>query len=223
MQVLYFDNHIVVVKKAAGIPSQAVDGASVEQEARVWAKKQFLKKGEVFLYVAHRLDKPVSGIVLLAKTSKALERLQKAFRERRMQKTYIALVEGVLPEDQGVLENYLAQEEFRTSISSAENPQAKLSRLSYKVLEKMPNSSLVEIDLHTGRYHQIRAQFSHLGHPVVGDVKYGARHIANHPSHIALHHQKMEFFHPVTLEKMIFETPPPREWKEWAQDLSLFF
>ena len=104
-----------------------------------------------------------------------------------------------------------------------ENPQGKLSRLSYKVLEKMPNSSLVEIDLHTGRYHQIRAQFSHLGHPVVGDVKYGARHIANHPSHIALHHQKMEFFHPVTLEKMIFETPPPREWKEWAQDLSLFF
>lgn len=223
MEVLYFDNHIIVVRKAPGIPTQAIDGASVEREARVWAKKQFDKKGDVFLYVAHRLDKPVSGIVLLAKTSKALERLQKAFRERRMQKTYVALVEGSLQEDHGVLEDYLAQAEFRTSISSAENPQAKLCRLSYKVLERLPYSSLVEIDLHTGRYHQIRAQFSHLGHPIVGDVKYGARHIANRPGQIALHHQRMEFFHPVTQAKMFFESSPPREWKEWAQELSLFF
>ncbi len=223
MQVLYFDNHIVVVRKAAGIPTQAEDGVSLEQEARQWAKVQFAKNGKVFLYVAHRLDKPVSGIVLLAKTSKALERLQKAFRERRMQKTYVALVEGEILKEQGTLENYLTQEEFRTRISSKEDSQAKLSSLSYKVLERMPFASIVEIDLHTGRYHQIRAQFSHLGHPIVGDVKYGAKHIANHPGHIALHHQKMEFSHPVTQEKMIFETPPPRDWKEWAQDLSVFY
>lgn len=223
MQVLYFDNHIVVVRKAAGIPTQAEDGVSLEQEVRRWAKIQFEKKGEVFLYVAHRLDKPVSGIVLLAKTSKALERLQKAFRERRMQKTYVALVEGKILDEQATLENYLTQAEFRTRISSKEDSQAKLCSLSYKVLERMPFASVVEIDLHTGRYHQIRAQFSHLGHPIVGDVKYGAKHIANRPSHIALHHQKMEFFHPVTQEKMIFETPPPRDWKEWAQDLSVFY
>jgi 23S rRNA pseudouridine1911/1915/1917 synthase len=223
VQVLYFDNHIVVVKKASGIPTQAVDGVSLEQEARVWAKKQFEKKGEVFLYVAHRLDKPVSGIVLLAKTSKALERLQKAFRERSMQKTYVALLEGALEKEQGVLENYLAQQEFRTMITSQEDPKGKLCRLSYKVLERMPFSSLVEIDLHTGRYHQIRAQFSHLGHPVVGDVKYGAKHISNRPSQIALHHQKIEFSHPVTQKNMLFEVPPPRDWKDWIEDLSLFF
>jgi 23S rRNA pseudouridine1911/1915/1917 synthase len=223
MEVLYFDNHIVVVKKAPGIPTQAVDGASLEQEARAWAKKQFAKKGEVFLYVAHRLDKPVSGIVLLAKTSKALERMQKAFRERRTQKTYVALLEGVLEKDEGLLEDFLVQGEFRTYISSEDNPQAKRCRLAYKVLEKMPFSTLVEIDLQTGRYHQIRAQFSHLGHPVVGDVKYGAKHIANRPSHIALHHQKMAFVHPVTQEQMFFESPPPRDWKDWAQELALFF
>ncbi len=223
MDVAYFDNHIVVVKKPAGIPTQSMEENSVEKEARAWAKKQFDKKGEVFLYALHRLDKPVSGIVLLAKTSKALERLHESFRQKQMKKTYIALVEGVIEEDCGVLENYLTQLEFRSSVSTEEDPKAKLCRLSFKVLERTPFSSLLEIDLETGRYHQIRCQLSHLGHPVVGDLKYGAKYISSRQGHIALHHQKMQFPHPITKEVLEFEVLPSRDWQDWVQELALFF
>ncbi len=223
MQVLYFDNHIVVVKKAAGIPTQSMEGNSLENEARAWAKKQFNKQGDVFLHALHRLDKPVSGIVLLAKTSKALERLHESFRNKKMKKTYIALVEGVIPEDSGVLENYLMQGEFRSFPSTECDPKSKFCRLTYKVLERTPFSSLLEIDLETGRYHQIRSQFSLFGHPVVGDLKYGARYVSSRQGHIALHHQRMELPHPITKETLKFEVSPSRDWQEWVQDLSLFF
>lgn len=220
LDILYADNHVVVVKKPSGIPTQSEDGPSVEKEARLWAKQYFSKPGEVFLYAVHRLDKPVSGILLLAKTSKALERLHRFFREKRMKKTYRALVEGVLMQEEGVLEDYLRQEEFRAVLSSSADPKAKLCRLSYKVLERCPFATLVEIDLDTGRYHQIRAQFSHLGHPIVGDLKYGASYMGN--QRIALHHQKMEFPHPITKELLLFEAAPPRSWNEWIEELALF-
>ncbi len=222
MQILYFDNHIVVVKKNAGIPTQSTEGNSVEFEARTWAKKQFNKKGDVFLHALHRLDKPVSGIVLLAKTSKALERLHESFRNKRMKKTYVALVEGVIQEEAGALENYLTQGEFRALESSEKEPKAKLCRLTYKVLEKKPFSTLLEIDLETGRYHQIRCQLSLFGHPVVGDLKYGAKYVSSRLGHIALHHQQMEFPHPVTKETLKFEVEPTRDWQEWVEDLSSF-
>lgn len=222
MQIVYFDNHIVVVRKPAGIPTQSEEETSVEIEARIWAKKQFNKNGEVFLYALHRLDKPVSGIVLLAKTSKALERLHKSFREKQMKKTYVALVEGVIKENSGVLEHYLAQGEFRSLASVESDPNAKFCRLSYTVIERTSFSSLVEIDLETGRYHQIRCQFSQLGHPVVGDLKYGAKYISGRKNHIALHHQKMQFPHPVTKEILSFEVPPLKEWEEWIHQLAQF-
>lgn len=223
MDILYFDNHIVVVKKPAGIPTQSTEENSAELEARAWAKEHFKKSGEVFLYALHRLDKPVSGVLLLAKTSKALERLHEAFRQKLMKKTYVALVEGRVPEESGVLENYLSQIEFRSLISHENDPSAKFCRLSYKVLKRTPYSTLLEIDLETGRYHQIRCQLSHLGHPIVGDLKYGAKYMARKRPHIALHHQKMEFPHPVTKERLSFETPPSRSWEEWERELSLFF
>ena len=223
MEIVYFDNHIVVVKKPAGIPTQSTEENSVELEARAWAKKQFDKKGDVFLYALHRLDKPVSGIVLLAKTSKALERLHESFRQKKMKKTYIALVEGSVGADSGSLENYLTQMEFRSCVSNETDPKAKLCRLSYKVLERTPFSTLLEIDLETGRYHQIRCQLSHLGHPVVGDLKYGAKYISGKKGHIALHHQKMELPHPITKEMLTFEVPPSKDWKQWQQELALFF
>jgi 23S rRNA pseudouridine1911/1915/1917 synthase len=222
VHVLYFDNHIIVVKKAAGIPTQSEDGNSVELEARSWAKKQFNKKGDVFLHALHRLDKPVSGIVLLAKTSKALERLHASFRNKQMKKTYVALVEGVIQKETGALENHLTQGEFCALESSENEPKAKLCRLTYKVLERTPFSTLLEIDLETGRYHQIRCQFSLFGHPIVGDLKYGAKYVSSRQGHIALHHQQMEFPHPVTKETLKFEVGPTRDWQEWVQDLSLF-
>ena len=222
MEILYSDNHLVVVNKPAGIPTQAEEGDSVERQARAWAKEHFSKAGDVFLYALHRLDKPVSGILLLAKTSKALERLHESFRQRQMKKTYIALVEGSVKEDSGSLENYLVQGEFRSLISTAQDPKAKFCRLSYKVLEKDSFYSLLEIGLETGRYHQIRSQFSLIGHPIVGDLKYGAKFIAGRPSWIALHHQRMEVPHPITKKTLFFEATPPRDWKEWIRELAVF-
>lgn len=222
MEVLYFDNHMVVVNKPAGIPTQSEEGDSVEKQARVWAKEKFAKTGDVFLYALHRLDKPVSGVLLLAKTSKALERLHESFRLRHMKKTYIALVEGCVKQGQGLLENYLVQGEFRSLITTDKDPKGKLCRLSYKVLEMDSFYSLLEIDLETGRYHQIRSQLSHLGHPIVGDLKYGAKFIAGRPGHIALHHQRMEVPHPTTKKMLVFEANPPRNWTEWIRELAVF-
>ena len=213
---------MVVVSKPAGVPTQSEEGDSAEKQARAWAKEQFAKAGDVFLYALHRLDKPVSGVLLLAKTSKALERLHESFRLRQMRKTYVALVEGCIKEDLGTLENYLVQGEFRSLVTTEKDPKAKFCRLSYKVLEKDSFYSLLEIDLETGRYHQIRSQLSHLGHPIVGDLKYGAKFIAGRQSHIALHHQRMEVPHPVTKKTLFFESKPSKEWKEWIRELAMF-
>ncbi len=223
MDIVYFDNHIVVVHKTAGIPTQSEEETSVEKEARIWAKDHFGKKGDVFLHALHRIDKPVSGLVLLAKTSKALERLHASFRAKQMRKTYFALVEGSLREDFGVMEDFLVQEEYKARVATSSSSKAKACRLSYKVIRKTPYSSLVEIDLETGRYHQIRCQFANKGHPIVGDSKYGAKCILRREARIALHHQKMEFPHPVTKELLRFEVLPSRSWDEWEKDLDLFF
>lgn len=204
MKIIYFDNHIVVVSKPCGIPTQSETEESVESKARLWGKQTFQKSGEMFLHALHRLDKPVSGIVLLAKTSKALERLHASFRRSEMKKTYIALVEGSLIEKRGVWEDYLIQEEYRASVSSKEVLGSKFCRLSYQVVMEYVGYSLVEIILDTGRYHQIRVQFSSRGHPIVGDLKYGGRFLSNRKE-IALHHQRFEMPHPITKERLVFE------------------
>jgi 23S rRNA pseudouridine1911/1915/1917 synthase len=222
MDVLYFDNHLVVVNKPGGVSTQAEEGDSVEKRARLWAKQTFQKTGDVFLYAVHRLDKPVSGILLLAKTSKALIRLHESFRERKMKKTYVALVEGRLEADEGVFEDYLKQTEFRTEVSFQKDPKAKQCRLVYKVLQRDSFYSLVEIDLQTGRYHQIRCQFAARGHPIVGDRKYGAKFLARQQGTIALHHQKMQMIHPTTKELLTFKAPLPKNWQEWTLELAAF-
>ncbi len=211
IEVLYSDNHIIVVNKSAGIATQSEEGESVEAHVKLWAKEHYEKKGAVFVHAAHRLDKPVSGIVVLAKTSKALSRLQESFRSKDVQKTYIAWVEGVLKEESALLEDYLLHEEFRSSICSSINPKGKKASLSYKVKKATARASLVEIDLHTGRYHQIRLQFSHRGHPIVNDLKYGGSQVAGVES-IALQHAKVTFPHPISKEKLVFEAPFPSKW-----------
>jgi len=215
MQILFADNHIIVAEKSAGISTEGEEGC-LEDLVKAWAKEHYEKKGAVFLKAVHRLDKPASGIVVFAKTSKALSRLHTAFRERLIFKKYLALIEGILPKDEGVLEDFLLREEYRSS-TSAEG-EGKKASLSYKVLARHKDTTLVEVDLHTGRYHQIRVQFSLRGHPIVGDHKYGAKTVLQGKK-IALHHQRIEFFHPVSQERCVFTSEPKEELLQFAPHL----
>ena len=218
MDVLYFDNHIIVVNKPSGIPTESDTQVSLETEVKLWAKKQYDKSGDIFLRPAHRLDKCVSGIVVFAKTSKALARLHESFRGRQMQKTYTAVIQGALKEDLGSLEDYLVHEEFFASVSTKENPKAKHAKLSYVVRKKSKTASLVEVDLHTGRYHQIRVQFGSRKHPVINDIRYGAKQVGD--DHVAaLHHSKLVLVHPVSKEVMTFKAPLPSYWQKVFCDL----
>jgi len=205
MEVIYLDNHLLAVNKKAGIATQAHDASneSLEEVAKKWIKEKYRKPGKVFLEPIHRIDRPVSGLVLFARTSKALSRLQEAMREKQIHKTYYALVDGKLPSEEGTLEHYLVHDEFRARVVSSTEKDAKLARLHFKVLD---TPSLVEIVLETGRYHQIRAQFAAIGCPIVGDRKYGSK-TAWKKDEIALHHVRLEFPHPVNKENLILKSP----------------
>lgn len=206
--VIYEDNHIIVVNKPAGLLTQPAEAVQDSLELRVKAmlKEKYQKPGNVFLGVVHRLDKPASGIVILAKTSKALSRLNEAIKSKLFKKTYHALVEGIPYSLEGTLEHYLFHDDYQAIICSHKRANAKKAILHYKVLTKSFEKSLVEIDLETGRYHQIRAQFSEIGHPIIGDTKYGSRHYFQGGA-IALHHFRLQIQHPVTKEEMTFEAP----------------
>ncbi len=198
MDVLFVDNHLLAVRKPAGIATQP----EFEEMAKQWIEKTYKKPGRAFLEPVHRLDKPVSGIVLFARTSKALSRLHAMMRERKIAKTYRAEVEGVVSKSEDTLEHYLVHDEFHARVSTAADAQAKKAVLSYQVLKTAKHTSVLEITLHTGRYHQIRAQLSAIGHPIVGDDKYGSR--SRGPA-LALEHVKMEFIHPVTLKVLTID------------------
>jgi len=194
MEVLYEDNHLFIVFKPSGLltqPSGQVQ-ESLEARAKAFIKERDRKPGGVFLEAVHRLDKPVSGIVVFAKTSKALSRLNAAQREKKFRKIYRAEVEGHLEPLEGTFEHFLVHDRHKAKVS----PGGKLSRLQYRVVEKRQNTSVVEVELQTGRYHQIRVQFAHAGHPIVGDVKYGSR-LARNSAGIALSHTEVEFPHPI--------------------------
>lgn len=199
MQILYEDNHILVVSKPAGLCTQP-DLAIL---AKAYLKKKYQKKGNVFLEPIHRLDRVVSGLVLFARTSKALSRLQQAMRQRQIQKTYFAWVEGVLPQSEGFLEHDLIHDDYKARIVTTPHPKAKKARLFYRVLEQKNSKTHLEIDLLTGRYHQIRAQFSAIDCPIVGDTKYGSK-IPQKDGHILLCHIKLSFMHPTNGQKKIF-------------------
>ena len=193
MDILFVDNHLLAAVKPAGIATQPV----FEEMARTWVEVTYKKPGKAFLEPIHRLDKPVSGIVLFARTSKALSRLHAMMRERKIVKTYRAEVEGVVRKDEDSLEHYLVHDDFHARVSTAGDPEAKKAVLSYRIVEKRKHSTVLEITLHTGRYHQIRAQLAAIGHPIVGDEKYGSRRGAEV---LALTHTRMGFIHPVTLK-----------------------
>jgi 23S rRNA pseudouridine1911/1915/1917 synthase len=202
---LFLDNHLLVFNKPAGLPTQPSPsgGNSLEEEGKKWVKKKFQKPGNVFLTPIHRLDRPVSGLVLFARTSKSLSRLQAQMRARQIEKTYYAQVEGDVKESNGLLCHFLAHGNHKAYLTSKE--EGKEARLSYVVISKRGKTSLLEICLHTGRYHQIRIQLATIGHPICGDVKYGAK--KKKGEGIDLHHGKLSFFHPITNEKVIVTSP----------------
>lgn len=213
LHVIYEDNHILVVFKEAGLLTQpsGTAQASLENICKEYIKQKYAKPGNVYLHAVHRLDKPVSGIVLFAKTSKALSRLNEAMREKESSKTYLALIEGELPVKEGTLEHYLVHDEHHAAVAFKEDRGAKPARLHYKVIKGLGAQELIEIKLETGRYHQIRAQLAAAGHPIIGDQRYGSNTILKSGC-IALQHQRLVLKHPVTGKEITFEAPTP----SWA-------
>ena len=204
--VVYLDNHLLVVKKPAGLLTQPNgDNHSLEKIAKDFIKKKFAKSGNVFLHAIHRLDKQVSGLVLFARTSKALSRLNQQMRERKIVKKYYALVEGVFKKKQGLLSHFLAHLNHRAAVFENNSaPELKKAELTYSVKKESKGNSLLEIDLLTGRYHQIRAQLAFVGHPIVGDEKYGGKPVSENKN-IFLCCFYLQFLHPVSKEKLTVE------------------
>src|SRR3990167_1481144 len=200
--VIFCDNHLLIALKPCSLPTQPSPdgGESLEEFAKEWVKNKYQKPGNVFLHAVHRLDKPVSGLVLFARTSKALSRLNEKQRNFEIQRIYTAEVEGILPAKEGKLDHYLIHKEHRAILGRADDEGAKHARLIYHVLKFKEHTTLASIELETGRYHQIRAQFSAIGHPIVGDKKYGAK--TGDGKVIHLHCTQIGFEHPVTQEKI---------------------
>ena len=179
MEILYEDNHIIIVNKAPGeiVQGDKTGDTPLSEIIKKYLKEKYNKPGNVFCGVVHRIDRPVGGLVIFAKTSKALERLNKMLREGEIHKTYWALVEGKPEKTEGTLHNYLKNNGRinKTFISDEKDPEAKESVLEYKTIANGERYSVLEITLLTGRKHQIRAQLSGIGHPIKGDLKYGAK------------------------------------------------
>ncbi|TAH37322.1 MAG: RluA family pseudouridine synthase [Planctomycetota bacterium] len=222
LEVLYHDNHLLVVNKPAGVPAvpDASGDAALLDAAKGWVKQRYEKPGDVFLGVVHRLDRPVSGVVVFARTSKAAARLSEAWRTRRVRKVYWGLVEGRPRQGQGSgeLEQYLRKDERRNLVTAARSPrEGKLARTRWRVLADLGGRSLLELEPLTGRPHQLRAACAALGCPLVGDLKYGARAPLPDAS-IALHARELEFPHPTQDEVVRIRAAPPESawWKPAA-------
>lgn len=205
-EIIYCDNHLLVLNKPAGLLTQPNQTASDSLEAfgKCYLKERFNKPGNVFLEAVHRLDRPVSGIVLFARTSKALSRLNEAQRQGHFLKEYLALAEGNLSSGEWI--DYLRHDSNR----AVADPNGKRCRLTFNSLQQKDRCTLVKIVLETGRYHQIRAQFALRGHPLVGDKKYGS---SISTEMLFLHHCTLGFSHPVTGEHLKFSALPPPYWK----------
>jgi 23S rRNA pseudouridine1911/1915/1917 synthase len=221
--ILYEDNHLIIVNK---LPSQIVQGDKTGDEPlseiiKRYVKEKYNKPGEVFLGVVHRIDRPVSGIVLFARTSKALSRLNEMLKTHEIKKTYWAIVKNSPPEKSGHLIHYLFRDEKKNKsfIVSDERKDTKKAELIYHHLKSSDNYHLLEVELLTGRHHQIRAQLAHIGCPIKGDLKYGFPR-SNTDGSIHLHSRKIEFIHPVKKELVLVEAAPPKDslWDYFCLD-----
>lgn len=215
-QILYEDNHLIALNKLAGqiVQADKTGDPCMADLLKEYIKQRDNKPGNVFCGVIHRIDRPVSGVVLFAKTSKALSRMNELIKQRDFRKIYRAVVTGKLPSTQGHLEDYLVRnQKLNKSFVTQGNtrPDAKLASLDYRVLASSRGGyHLLEIELHTGRHHQIRCQLAHIGCPIKGDLKYGAPR-SNPDGSICLHAFKVEFEHPVKHETITITAPQPWE------------
>ncbi len=230
LDVLYHDNQILAVNKPAGLLTQpsGTDKDNLEDRSKVWIKEAKNKPGNVFLHAVHRLDQVVSGIVLFACTDKALSRLNADMRAQKFTKIYHAVVSGTPPQNEGSLRHFLIHDDYRAEVAKEGDPDARECLLDYKVVgtdlravrsstggalgeSALPNTTLLEIQLHTGRYHQIRAQLATIGCPIVGDEKYGSK-VKLSGGAIALHHARLTVIHPVSKADLVIEAPYPDHW-----------
>ena len=214
LQILHEDNHIIVINKRVGdiVQGDKTGDKPLSEVVKEYIKEKYNKPGEVFLGVVHRLDRPTTGIVVFAKTSKALERLNKMFSERETKKTYWAVVKNKPPKNEDNLIHFLKRNE-KNNTSKAhlkEVPESKKASLDYKIIKELNNYFALEINLHTGRHHQIRAQLQAIDCPIKGDLKYGFDR-SNPDGGIHLHARKLVFIHPVSKEEIALVAPTPNE------------
>jgi 23S rRNA pseudouridine1911/1915/1917 synthase len=222
MTVLYEDNHIIAVNKTCNeiVQGDKTGDTPLADTVKVYIKEKYHKPGEVFLGVTHRLDRPTSGVVLFARTSKALSRLNEMFKSHeQIRKTYWAIVQGAPKQSEARLENWLVRNEAQNKsyIAKPGAKEAKLAVLSYKTLVKGDHYTLLEVNLETGRHHQIRCQLAAIGCPIKGDLKYGAKR-SNPDGGISLHARKIEFIHPVSKQDICITAPVPDDslWQQFA-------
>jgi 23S rRNA pseudouridine1911/1915/1917 synthase len=215
--ILYADNHLLAVNKPAGMLTQdsGTGLENMEDWAREWVRVDKKKEGNVFLNAVHRIDKAVSGVVLFARTSKALSRLNEDIRKRNCKKIYHTLVEKAPPQPAAELVDWLSHEHHRAEICREEAKGAQRAVLHYRTLKRIGGLTLLEVDLETGRYHQIRAQLAGMGCPIAGDEKYGAKQVSKRRD-IALHHFQLTVTHPVSRETTRIKAPYPNQSEWWA-------
>lgn len=212
MEVVYEDNHIIIVNKQSGeiVQGDKTGDRPLSDIVKDYIKAKYHKPGEVFLGVVHRLDRPVSGLVVFARTSKALTRLNKMFAAGEIHKTYWAITKNAPHNAEGTLEHWLVRNESQNKSYAydTEKPNAKKAILKYRVIGRSDNYNLLEVNLMTGRHHQIRCQLAAMGCPIKGDLKYGARR-SNPDGSISLMARRIEFIHPVSKEPIVIEAPLP--------------
>lgn len=217
-RILYEDNHLIIINKLPGelVQKDSTGDTTLADKVKEYLKTAYNKKGNVYLGIPHRLDRPTSGIVVYTKTEKALIRMNELFKGSGVKKTYWAIVDKKPDKKEGELVHYIKRnpEENKSYAFPVEKPGTKIARLSYKLIASADNYYLLEINLHTGRHHQIRAQLASLGIHIKGDLKYGARR-SNKDGGISLHARKISFIHPVKKEELTIVAPPPEDnlWK----------
>ena len=217
-EILYEDNHIVAVNKGNSdlVQKDITGDVSLDQKIRTYIGKKYNKPGNVFLGITHRLDRPVSGIVLFARTSKALSRLNKMFHDGEIQKEYWAIVKNKPRKDEETLVDYMVKNarQNKSYCHEKEVPGSKLARLTYHLIGRSEKYYLLSIELHTGRHHQIRSQLSNIGCPIKGDLKYGYPR-SNEDGGISLHARRIKFIHPVKKELVEITADPPASELLW--------
>jgi len=224
MTVLYEDNHLIAVNKTCSeiVQGDKTGDKPLSEVIKQWLKEKYNKPGDAFIGVIHRLDRPVSGIVVFAKTSKALERMNELFRQGEVKKTYWAIVKARPPQTEAELTHYLVRNEKQNKsyAGDMEKQGSQKAILSYKLIAQSDNYFLLEIDLKTGRHHQIRCQLAKIGCPIKGDLKYGFDR-SNKDGGISLHARKISFVHPVSKKPVVITAPVPDEklWKEFEKDV----